>query len=97
MQLDIVLIKKADCLTCNHLCGDLGTNNFDCFNTRGCPAASYNITVGTDIIKAADDLANAWATNDSERIATLTNKISNYHDAVKTKIFNIAKAKLKEL
>ena len=58
---------------------------------RGCPAASYNITVGTDIIKAADDLANAWATNDSERIATLTNKISNYHDAVKPKSLTLQK------
>lgn len=97
MQLDIVLIKKADCLRCTHLCGSLGSEDFTCINSRGCPARSYNITLGTDMLKAANDLAKAWSTNDSDQINTLTSKISNYHEAVRTKIFTLAKAKLKDL
>lgn len=93
---DLVLIKKPECLTCTHLLGDLGHETYECHTAKNCPAQTYGIAIGVDILQVSTDLANAWAANDLGSVTKISNKLADIHPAVRSKVMAMAKTKMRE-
>ena len=88
----VVLIDKAECLTCKHLLGELGTHDdMPCFKQDRCPAKFYRITVGGEILNTAKALRRAQDNNDTQDLMKVLNEMRQMDSAVENRIYMVAK------
>lgn len=94
MLKDIVMINKAECLTCSHLCS-INTKKYKCISDPNCPANTYKIVIGVDTNVYVERLANALASNNIDELNVITGELTKVDPEIKEKIFSLAKAKSK--
>ncbi|QJT71083.1 hypothetical protein GR11A_00045 [Vibrio phage vB_VcorM_GR11A] len=100
MDRDRLVLYSPKCLSCTRLCGDMGKKKYkSCSPKKGntqCPAQYITLVEGTDFEKASNALAKAMRENDSERLARLYDKLSEYDPVVQQRIRDMANDKLQE-
>lgn len=92
-MLDVVMVAKKECLSCKHLCEQSKTK-YDCTDEQNCPANTYKIVIGLNILDYSERLAEAMKNNDVTVIAEITEELKDVDAEVKNKVLTLAKQKL---
>ena len=72
---DTLLIYRAECLSCSHLC-PLLTTAYDCAGEARCPAQFVKIVLGTDHVAAARALLAAERSQDHAKLSRLHTRLA---------------------
>lgn len=90
---DVVMIAKPKCLTCKKLFSE-NEKSFNCADDPNCPAQTYKIVIGVNVLDYSERLGQAMKENNVLEIAQIMQDLSKVDEEVKNKVLAFAKQKL---